>query len=324
MLAFLKKHKTVPGLTAVSLEESGIAICRIVRGPERRTELRQQTGPERQPVLTLCEFYPYAKGVDLAEAMMRLGRVHQLDASRCTTLLGREDYKLLLTKAPQVEDDELAAALRWQIKDLIDCPADEITLDVFDVQKDENPGQAREVYVVTARNETIQQRADLFTKAQVKLQVIDIPELAQRNIAALLAEDQQGVALLWLHSRGGLITLTRQGTLYLSRNLKAGMGTLQDTARSEQALETIILEMQRSLDYYESHYHLPPIQQLVLAPCGDSGTQLMERMVEQLGIQTRQLDLEQILQIKTKMPENWQQIHYLAIGAALRQELPEI
>ncbi|MFQ5487042.1 MAG: pilus assembly protein PilM [Gammaproteobacteria bacterium] len=324
MLAFLQKHKTIAGLTAVSLEQNGIAICRIVRGPERRAELRQQTGVERRPVLSLCEFYPYAKEVDLTEALMRLGRVHQLDIARCTTLLDREDYKLLLTKAPQVEEAELAAALRWQIKDLIDCPADDITLDVFDVQEDAHPSQAREVFVVTARNDTIQHRVDLFSEAQVDLRIIDIPELAQRNIAALLPEDQQGVALLWLHAHGGLITLTRNGTLHLSRNLKAGTGALQGTALDTQALETIILEIQRSLDYYESHYHLPPIQQLVLAPCSESATELMTMMVEQLGIQTRQLDLEQILQIKTKTPEDWQQTHYLAIGAALRQELREI
>ncbi len=321
MLAFLKKHKTVPGLTTVALEEKGIAICRIVRGPERRAELREQTGIERRPVLTLCEFYPYAREVDLTEALMRLGRVHQLDASRCTTLLGREDYKLLLTKAPQVEEAELAAALRWQIKDLIDCPPDELTLDVFGVQEDASPNQAREVYVVTARNETIQQQVDLFSEAQINLQIIDIAELAQRNIAALLPEDRQGVALLWLHDHGGLLTLTHNGSLHLSRNLKAGTDALRGIARSRQALEAIILEMQRSLDYYESHYHLPPIQQLVLAPCNESCTELMAMMVEQLGIRARQLDLEQILQIKTKIAEDWQQTHYLAIGAALRQEL---
>lgn len=319
MLAFLKKHKTAPGLTAVGLEENGIAICRVVRGPERRTELRQQTGPERRPVLTLCEFYPYAREVDLAEAMMRLARVHQLDASCCTTLMGRDDYKLLLTKAPQVEKKELAAALRWQIKDLIDCPPDEITLDVFDAWQDDAPGQVNEVYVVTARNETLQQRVDLFSEAEINLQIIDIPELAQRNIAALLPEDHQGVALLWLYSGGGLLTLTRQNTLYLSRNLKTGTGSLQDTILSEQALETIILEIQRSLDYYESHYHLPPIQHLALAPCGDLGAELMDRIVAQLGIETRQIDLEQILQIKARTTENWQQTHYLTIGAALRQ-----
>ncbi len=323
MLAFLKKHKQVPGITAIALEAEGIAICRVVRGPERRAELRQQSGPERRPVVTLCAFYPYAREVDLAEAMMRLGRVHQLDRACCATLLEPQDYKLLLTKAPQVEDDEIAAALRWQIKDLVDCPPEEIALDVFDIHEQGAPGQIREIYVVTTRNALIQQRVDLFSAAQINLRIIDIPELAQRNIASLLPEDPEGVALLRLHAAGGLITLSRAGRLYLSRNIKAGTEALQNTAQGAQNLESIILEIQRSLDYYESHYHLPPIQQLVLAPCGEICEDLTRQMGEQLGIATRQLDMEQILQIKTEMPENWQQRHYLAIGAALRQELTE-
>lgn len=318
MLDILKRRKQVPGLTAVCLEEDGIAICRVVRGPERREELRRESGPERRPVVTLGRFHPYAREMDLAETLMRLGRVYQLESANCTTLLDQKDYKLLLTKAPEVAEEELASALRWQINDLLDCPAEDIALELFDLPGERAPGQAREIYVATTRRDVIARRVEIFTDARVNLQVIDIPELAQRNIARLLPEDAQGVAVLWLHRHGGLITLSRQGNLYLSRHIKVGMEALGAGDEGAQALDTVTLEIQRSLDYYESHHHLQPVQQLVLAPVEGEGEAICQRLGGQLGISSRYLDLEQILQIKTEMPENWQQRLYLAIGAALR------
>jgi len=47
--------------------------------------------------------------------------------------------------------------------------------------------------------------------------------MAQRNLASILPEDVSGVAMLTLTETRGLITITRQGELFLSRRLDLGL-----------------------------------------------------------------------------------------------------
>jgi hypothetical protein len=49
------------------------------------------------------------------------------------TVLGLSDYQLLQIDAPAVPADEMKAAARWQIKDKVDIPVEELTLDVLAV-----------------------------------------------------------------------------------------------------------------------------------------------------------------------------------------------
>jgi len=51
----------------------------------------------------------------------------------------------------------------------------------------------------------------------------------------------------------------REDTLYLSRRLDVAAEDLRDAGRQENAVQSLALEMQRSLDYYESQLgQVPP------------------------------------------------------------------
>lgn len=316
------RNKSSPGLTALGFEPTGISVTRVVRAPERRADARAVTGPERTPMIEACDFYPYSDHDDVGALLRQVGHEHDLGRSRCTTLLNNEGYKLLMTDAPEVEESELRSAVRWRIKDLIDLPLDDITLDVFHIPDNAQGERTHHVYVVAASNEAIRHRVDLITGAGINLQVIDIPELAQRNIASLLPDDQEGVALLWFQPQEGLITLTREGTLHLSRHFTVGYDHLGDESGRQTAEDSVILEVQRSLDYLESHFRQLPIRKLVLAPLPIEVPGLASRLSGALGIEVSALDMGDLLTCKTGMPSGWQARHFIALGAALRHEGP--
>lgn len=251
-----------------------------------------------------------------------------MDASRSS---------LLLVEAPEVDPTELKAAVRWRIKDLIDFHVDDAVLDVFDIEGQR--GRTKMMYVVVARITTVQSHIDLLEGAHVNLGVIDIAELAQRNIAALLPEDQSGVALLHLTPRGGLLTLTRQGSLFLARTLEFGTDqlisalpvpqenefTLDDEddgppAGLRRLMDSIVLEIQRSLDYFESHFGLPPISGLVIAPLAQPVPGLAGYLGGNLGLPVRMLDLNSTLDCAQPLSDETQARCLPAIGAALRVE----
>src|SRR5437879_13829763 len=121
-----------------------------------------------------------------AGSLQRETKEHGLARGTCTTLLEPADYQILMVEPPKVPADELKAAIRWKIKDLIEYHIDDATVDVFEVRGEgEAKGTAKAMYAVATPNEVVQKRIALFEEASVPLKVIDIPEMAQRNIAGL-------------------------------------------------------------------------------------------------------------------------------------------
>jgi MSHA biogenesis protein MshI len=304
----LKRRRPSVGLTAIGLQSDGVCLAQVERQGANR------------PRLTACELQTMASGEE-GKTLAQLSAHHGLKHMRCTTVLDTSDYQLLLMEAPDVGPDDLKQALRWKIKDLIDFHINDATLDVFDLPGATPGAKAREMYTVAARNEAIQRRVDLLTGAGMGLDVIDIPELAQRNLAALLPEDLAGVVLLSLQDKSGLVTITRQGYLYLSRSLNIGHESLRSAADPAMYFDHIVLEVQRSLDYFESHFREAPIRHLMLAPLAEPVPGFVDYLSANLNVAVGSMDLAALLDSDVELPAALQARCLATIGAALRQEV---
>jgi MSHA biogenesis protein MshI len=254
-----------------------------------------------------------------------------------------------MVESPEVDPSELKAAVRWRIKELIDFHIDDAIIDVFDIPGQQERGRPKLMYVVASRTSIVQQHIDLLEESGINLAVIDIPELVLRNIAALLPEDQSGVATLHIGREHGMLVITRDSNLYLSRRIDLGLEQLKEYLNApteeeefvldskeeefvldseeppmptqlQRALDNIVLEVQRSLDYYESHFSLPPVSGLVMAPLEENIPGMMGYLGGNLGIPVRMLDLNALLVSSETLPDELQSQCLFAIGAALRHE----
>jgi MSHA biogenesis protein MshI len=227
-------------------------------------------------------------------------------------------YRLLLVEAPDVPADELRAAVRWRIKDLIDFHIDDAVIDVFEMPPHARGGPRRMMYAVTAKAEVIKREIDRVESAGLKLDVVDIPELSLRNIAALLETDQRGAAFLYLSERRSTLLLVRQGVLYLARYIETGVATLMEAGELRADLVAgLALEVRRSLDYFESHYEQTSIQQLHV-----SGLEADDReaIARELGLGVREIDLAALFDTADVLSPELQRLCMPAIGAALRKD----
>lgn len=295
-----------------------------------------------KPQLTLCRYLPLRNQAEIPTQLARLREELQLEQAFCISVAENDSFTLLLVDAPEVEPTELKSALRWRIKDLINFHVDDAIIDAFDVPGQEERGRQKLLYVVAARRAAIQSHIQLLEEERINLSVIDIPELAMRNISSLLPEDETGVAMLYLSYEGGLLGLTRQKDLFLSRRLDIGLQHLAafvpaadeeeavdeftlDESPAElshdlrRALDTIVLEVQRSLDYYESHFALPQVAGLVLAPLEEPVPGMLDYLAQNLDVPVRMLDLNALVHSEQILSEQLQSQCFLPIGAALRE-----
>ncbi|MBI3570323.1 MAG: agglutinin biogenesis protein MshI [Gammaproteobacteria bacterium] len=297
----------LPGLTGIGLQSDGVCVVRVER----------TTG--RPPALTLVDFRPWGdQGQE--KVLARAAADYDLARSRCTTVLDANEYSLLLTEAPDVPPDELRTAIRWRIKDLIDFHINDATLDVFELPGEKAAGRARSMYAVAARSTAIQKRADMMSAAGINLDVIDIPEMAQRNLASLLPEDAKGVVLLSFTPSGGLITISKQSDIYLSRNIDIGLDMMASFHDTNELFDRIALEVQRSLDYYDSHFRQAPITTIALAPMPREVPGFVDYLKANLSANVITMDLAKLMECEVDLKPELQSVCLTVLGAALRQE----
>jgi MSHA biogenesis protein MshI len=276
-----------------------------------------------QPVVEFAE----ERDWDPAEpkSLERVAREFGVKRFRCTTLLKPQEYHILLVEAPAVKPDELKAAVRWRIKDMLDYHVDDATIDVLDVPVPAGAVQrAHYMYTVAARSDTVRATIERFTAAGMPLAVIDIPDTAQRNLAARLESDDRAVLALTFDGHGGLITVSHAGELYLSRRLDITVEQLgggDDDARA-RLLDRVLVETQRSLDHCERTYPFFTVGRVVIGPIAGDGL-LREHLAANLYLPVEALELARILRLPAAA-SGWtsaQQAKWLKLlGAGLRVE----
>ena len=309
LISLFKRKQKQDGMAGVTIDGTGISLSKICH-------------PEGQPPsLEACVY----RSCDISnQASVMAGLVDELNlkGATCSHVLQPGEYTLLFVEAPpNVAAEELKSAVRWRIKDLIDFHIDDAVFDVFDIPGQSHGNRPQMMYVVAVQSTVIQKKVELIQSAGLDISIIDIPELTQRNISALLPEDVAGVALLYLSETGGIITLCRQTVLYLTRNLDIGTKTLfseSEAENRERAFDSVVLEVQRSLDYYESHYAQAPIKTLVISAENENISELINYLNLNLGITSRVLDIDVVIDSKVKIDGALQTHCMPAIGGALR------
>ncbi len=315
-----------PVLSRLKIKLSAAPRCAVRIDPRHIDWAQVSRIGQGRPAVKLFSSVPVAEG--LPEELARLRKQGRLDRFRITTLLEPRRYQLHLIDAPAVPDAELQAAVRWRLKDLIDYPPDAATVDVLPLPSEQDAGaRAKQVFAVSARNDDVAACMRLFADARLALDVIDIPELAQRNVAALYEEGARGLALLGFGDAGGLLTITAGGELYVARNLEATstqIETADDDARAA-LFERVVLELQRSLDHFDRQFGGLPVVRLLLAPV--PGAEALRRhLADNLYLPVELLDLTQVLDLEAvpelALPEAQARALHV-IGAALRDLAPD-
>ena len=181
-------------------------------------QARNATGLPRP--LARCGVVPRGDDAlpDLAKRLRGLG----LPSQAVVAVLQLPQCQLLQIESPAVPPEELKAAARWRIKDMVEAHLDDLTLDVMHVG-DERPRAQKQSFVAAAPNSAIHDITTLCAGSGLQLSAIDIRETAQRNLQSALAraagQHERATALLMLHGDQCLLTISANDELFYTRRL---------------------------------------------------------------------------------------------------------
>ena len=279
--------------------------------------LRREAG--RKPIVLLAD--SVEKGTDDATTLAALKKPMRLDRYRCTALLSHGKYQLIQTDAVAGASDEARDVVRWKLKDQVEFPVDTAAIDLLPIPSD---GRAPQVFAAISPESTIAPLVQAFQAAKVPLEAIDLPEMSQRNLAALFEENGRGLATLIFDDDEGLLTFTLNGELLVVRHVELTARQLMtaDDDRRGMLFERIALDVQRSLDNFDRLYSSVSLAHLLVAPIpGVDG--FLSYLRANLTVAVVPLDLSNALDIGAApaLLDPLRQFQCLrAIGAALRDE----
>lgn len=191
-------------------------------------------------------------------------------------MLRPAQYQMLQIEAPAVPPDELRTAARWQIRDMVSQHVDDLTLDVLKVG-DEQVRATASLFVVAATNAEIRAVMQTAQALRCEVGVIDIHDLAQRNLQSAQARhmglgDRAHAAVVIINDSQALLTICAHGELFYTRRIDMGVGfiqadwgagedgyqgagrvelTLTPSDSSPELAQRLLVEVQRSLDLWE-------------------------------------------------------------------------
>lgn len=273
----------------------------------------------RRPRVQACQVQAADGGPGALRAWWRS---HAEQGDQAALLLDPGAYQMLQIQAPAVEAAEQRAAARWQIKELIDYPVEQAAIDCFPTPGSDAEGAAARLNVVVTRQSLVLESVGAWRSAGLRLKVIDIPEMALRNLALLAAGDS-ACAFLHIGLDSAWLLLLWREELCVSRQLPVAARQLQgmDAEHLAAQIERLALEIQRSVDAFGRQYSAASPGQLWVSSVHDT-TALVQALAAQIS-----------LQVMPFVPEDWIDFdagtrphdlhagvdHLFAIGVALRE-----
>ncbi len=200
-------------------------------------------------------------------ALVALAAQIAVPRSPWVLLLPRDDYRLLVLPEPAVPATEMLQSLRWQLAPLLDFAIEEAVIEHLAIPTLHwQPESKQNLYAIAARRLLMAQYAELFHEARLQLSAIDICETAQRNIASLSEQGDEGLGMVSFNEQHVQITFCWKGELYLDRLIAEPMHSMMEsTERRSAAYDRITMQIQRSVDALHQHFSFIPLRRLLVA-----------------------------------------------------------
>lgn len=201
---------------------------------------------------------------------------------QCYLVLSSKQNQIVQIDKPQVPAQEIAQAVKWQVKDLVTIAPEDMVIDYFDDAKVTSGPE--KIHVVCAdKNELMAYIADL-DEYPLTIKAITTEEFAFASLFPI--QDEARLMVCQQPNEDMLILIVKQGVLFFQRRLR-GMDKIALKTEDELnmgIIDSLSLEIQRSTDYFERQLKQPPIRSIdVLVPMKNEAF-LARRLAENTDI----------------------------------------
>ncbi len=230
-------------------------------------------------------------------------------------VLPSEQYQLLVVDRPNVDDEALPQAIRYSAKDYLAAKLEDVAIDYFDIPI-QIFGQDKVNLVATKLN-FLQPLIKICLRHCLRIHRISIDELAYQD----LFTDDKDASMLVIHQPNEelLMQIVKSGQLCFFRRIRgySKLDEYTDFEINQGAADSLSIEIQRSLDYFESQLRQAPVKRIYVSVSSELESLLIDKIGENFSMPV----LPMKNRVADELPEKAERVHgfYPAVGAV--QEL---
>ena len=224
---------------------------------------------ENQLIQLAAKTFLFTSLDQLMEEFVQVCREHSLKNGVCRWVLSRDHYQTHSLDRPKVTEKEMDTALKWQIKDLLEQPVDEVLVSHYQPMHPDKP-EAQVVAVVVEKSLIIK-LIEMSQAAGLEMDSIEIDELCIGNafleqltperITGFVGEDNSGLIFNFYNGQNLCFSRYKKGRFMPAVRSEEDF-VLDDEQEAQE--ESFLLETQRTLDYVISQIFRRPLDTILL------------------------------------------------------------
>ena len=279
---FSSKANTVQ--VGVDFMPKGVAVVKVA------------TGKKNLGQVLLSAFLPAVGDSEQAKVLHQWVEKNKLTKAPCVSLIARHDVQMFQLEKPAVEDAaELLQAVTWKIKDLINFDVETAVVDVFQLPPSpKNP--KKYLNAVVANQSVVGAYVDKIKQSGLKLEAINIHDLVNKNLCKVYDFTEQTIAVLQFSETTSLMNIYHNEDMYVARDFKIGLLEVESAMDSDAAetggieqeepvYDSLLLEVQRSMDYFESSYGLGMVKKVLVFPRSPATERMLNYLQNYVGFE---------------------------------------
>lgn len=293
----------------------------IVVGPQGLVGARVAfpDGNSGRPRLLGIATYPSGSESDWSDGMRKLARDLSAQHLVAAVVPHAQLVSLLQLSAPPTPPAERAGALKFRAREVSQIPVEDMLLDYLDVPGTRARGSEPPTYCAIASRARMTLLRDAVLGAGMQLDAIDVADMALCHLLGRVATGGEALAGLWLGNQGLRFVIVHQHSLSLFRSSTLNAEHFRDSIADH--VDQLLLELQRTIDFYESHYTTPPPKRLLLMPDWPFNQALVDALEPSLRVRPERFALSEVIVSAGMADGPAPDLVVLAIGAALRPGL---
>ncbi|WP_334039102.1 agglutinin biogenesis protein MshI [Alteromonas macleodii] len=176
-------------------------------------------------------------------------------------VLSQDMYHMVQVEKPEMAEEDITTALPWTLGELVPYDSSNMVLDYVDYPvKSRTGGQKIDVFAAE-KSSLATVAASMAKKKDKQLTHIHTKEVLATEMVP--NDDYARLLIIQEPNSEPFLMIVRSQAIWLARRLRGFVSKVNEQTDLSQLSDTLGLEIQRSMDFYESQLKQPPLKEIL-------------------------------------------------------------
>lgn len=237
-------------------------------------------------VCTHAEQYPLERPEQLGALLEKIIEEQKLEGSSCVLVIPPDKVESVQIEMSELPSVDIQASLPWKLKELVSIPPQDMICDY--IEMDVQPlGQQPKAQIMATSRSYVEGIIEPFHQAKVNIAGITTEQFVLARMQSL--KDAAQLIFVQHKEMAGILLILKNQQICFARKIRgtdAVINMMPDQIK-EYGADMIAVEVQRSIDYYESQLKQPPIKDVLIAIAGENEALIGDILNANLPVKTR-------------------------------------